>query len=68
MTVELDKIIDKLNEREIVIEVYKQDEDEYLMYIGGDNNSGEEYKVQSIRDIGDMVVYYIESNYLEKGE
>lgn len=61
MTLELDEVIKNLNNATpngLTLEIYDEDGQPHL-YIGTDSCSGAEYPIQSVAEIGEMVVYYL---------
>lgn len=67
MTIELDKVIknlNKVNPRGLTLEIYNEDEQPRI-YIGTDSCSGAEYPVQSVTEIGEMVVHYLLNYFTE---
>lgn len=63
MTMELDTIIKNLKNEPLSLELCSDGDDNYI-YIGTDNSTGTEYKIQTIADIGEMIIYYLR-NYFE---
>lgn len=60
MTLELDTIIKNLNGRELIVELTKEDTDGTAeLYIGTDNTTGACYRVQSVQEVSEMIVYYL---------
>ena len=64
MTVELDEVIKNLKGRELRIEI-EDDNGDTNVYIGTDNTSGTSYKIQSVQDVGEFVVHYLNTYFTD---
>lgn len=64
MTVELDNVIKNLKGKPLTLEIYDEDGNGQL-YIGTENGSGAEYKVQSVEDVADFVKHYLLNYYAD---
>ena len=64
MTVELDNVIKNLNGYDLTIELYNDDGDTG-MYIETENSTGAEYKIQSVQDVGEFVVHYLNTYFTD---
>lgn len=63
MTVELDNVIKNLNGNALIIEL-----EDNNVYIGTDNTSGCEYKVQSVQEVGEFVTHYLMTYFADESE
>ena len=64
MTVELDNVIKNLNGKVLTLELFDEDGEQHL-YLGTDSSSGAEYKVQSLQDVSEMLIYYLKNYYMD---
>ena len=58
MTKELDKLMENIQNKELLIEPYTED-DTYWVHIKSMNTTGIEYKIQSVQDLADSVKHYL---------
>lgn len=64
MTKELDNVIKNLKGKTLTIEL-EDDDGDTNVYIGTDNTSGTSYKIQSVQDVGEFVVHYLNTYFTD---